>query len=160
VSTTVESELDRKLDQVRRLSNSYRSLFNWPTTVDNETCSISLRIGEVVDALTMRAGFAAEVNNILTVHMMRAPIIVAPGTPNDWIFLTQPRTELRASTWEDLIRIQVEWRQPGSLIVLPDEQNASQGRRWLTGPTVGRELPPWTAVVAAARSASTLRGGW
>jgi len=138
----------------------YHDVFAWPTTIDNTTGEVRLRLGSVIDALIMRAGFAAEVNNFLVRHMFHAPIIVVPGNPADWIFLTQPRTTMRQSVWEDLVHIQVGWKRRGQTIPLPALDNTNDGVRWLEQPQQHTELPPWTAVVAAARRASSVCGAW
>ena len=138
----------------------YHDIFAWPTTIDNTTGEVRLRLGSVVDALIMRAGFAGEVNNFLARHMFDAPIIVVPGNPADWIFLTQPRTTMRQSVWEDLVHIQVGWKRRSETILLPALDNTHDGVRWLEQPQQHTELPPWTAVVAAARKASSVCGAW
>ncbi len=138
----------------------YHDVFAWPTTIDNTTGEVRLQLGSAVDALFMRAGFAAEVNSFLVRHMFRAPIIVVPSEPNDWIFLTQPRTTLRLKVWEDLVRIQVGWKRHGETILLPALDNTADGVRWLERPQQHTDLPPWTAVVAAARTASSVCGSW
>jgi hypothetical protein len=116
-------------------------------------------VGETVDALIMRAGFGAEVNGILTRCMLRAPIIRSAGRRREWIFLTQPRTPLRQATWADLVRIQVGWLHAGAELPLPAADGTGD-RTWLQRPEFGQPLPPWTAVVSAARSASSVCGLW
>ncbi|OLT39772.1 hypothetical protein BJF85_25465 [Saccharomonospora sp. CUA-673] len=148
---------EQKPDQRAR---DYRDVFAWPTTIDSVTGDVRLQLGTTVDALIMRAGFAGEVNNFLARHMLRAPIIVVPGDPNDWIFLTEPRTPLRQSSWDDLVRIQVGWKQRGDSILLPALDNVDEGVRWLEQPQPHMTLPPWTAVVGAVRSTSSLCGTW
>jgi hypothetical protein len=138
----------------------YHDVFAWPTTIDNTTGEVRLRLGSVVDALIMRAGFAGEVNSFLARHMFHAPIIVVPGTPADWIFLTRQRTTMRQSVWEDLVHIQVGWKRRSETIPLPALDNTHDGVRWLEQPQQRIELPPWTAVVAAARKASSVCGAW
>ena len=134
--------------------------FAWPTSIDSVTGEVRLQLSSIVDALYMRAGFAAEVNSFLVRNMFCAPIIVVPGQPNDWIFLTRQRTTMRLSTWEDLLRIQVGWKRRGDTILLPALDNTDEGLRWLERPRRHTNLPPWTAVVAAARRASSVCGAW
>jgi hypothetical protein len=114
-----------------------------------------LKLGGVVDALFMRAGFASEVNSFLVRHLFWAPIIVTADEPSEWIFLTQPRTPMRTAVWEDLVRLQVGWKRHGETIMLPTIGTTTQGVRWLQQPGRRTTLPPWTAVVAAARSISS-----
>lgn len=146
--------------QPDRLDQYYHEVFAWPTTIDNVTGEVRLQLGSIVDALYMRAGFAAEVNSFLVRNMFYAPVIVVPGQPNDWIFLTQPRTTMRLRVWEDLLRIQVGWKRRGDTILVPALDNTDEGVRWLERPRQQADLPPWTAVVAAARRASSVCGTW
>lgn len=137
------------------LCHSYRNLFGWPTTVDSESGEVRLTVGVTIDTLIFPPGFAGEVNMMLKVRMQRAPIIVVPGRPPRWMFLTQPRCELRQSTFAVLVRYRVEWPDKGSQITLPNL--APGGVRWLEGgPTVGCELPLWTTIASAARSAAAM----
>ncbi|GLY69589.1 hypothetical protein [Amycolatopsis taiwanensis] len=154
------TEHEHELTEQRRdqLVQYYNDVCQWPTKIDPTTGEVRLLLGEVVDALYMRAGFAGEVNNFLARHMLRAPIITVPGDSADWIFLTGPRTTMRLPVWEDLVRIQVSWKRRGETIVLPALDNTDNGARWLEWPQQHTKLPPWTAVVAAARSASSLWG--
>jgi hypothetical protein len=115
-------------------------------------------VGDHADALIMRAGFAAEVNGILTRCQLRAPIILSVGRHREWIFITQTRTQLRTATWADLVRIQVGFLPIGTVIPLPD--GASGTQTWLQRPVFGECPPPWSAVVSAARSASSVCGSW
>ncbi|ANN21154.1 hypothetical protein SD37_39925 [Amycolatopsis orientalis] len=138
----------------------YRDVFAWPTTINNITGHVYLQLGTTVDALVMRAGSGAEVNNFLARHMLRVPIIVVPGDPSDWIFLTQPRTTMRMSSWDDLVRTQIGWKPLGESILLPSLDNVSEGVRWLERPQPHMTLPPWTTVADAARSTSLPRGAW
>lgn len=147
-------------EQPDQWNRVYHDVFAWPTTINNTTGEVRLQLGSAVDALFMRAGFAAEVNSFLVRHMFRAPIIVIPSEPNDWIFLTQPRTTMRLKVWEDLLRIQVGWKRRGETILLPALDNTQDGVRWLERPQQHTDLPPWTAVVAAARKASSACGSW
>lgn len=137
------------------LCQSYRTLFGWPTTVDSESGELRLTVGATVDTLIFPPGFAGEVNMMLKVRLQRVPIIVVPGHPAKWMFLTQPRCELRESTYAELVRYRVEWLDKGSQITLPN--SVSGGVRWLEGgPTVGCDLPPWTSIAYAARSAAAM----
>ena len=148
-SRTIHSPLSR-------LSSYYQQLFGWPTTVDFDAGEVNLQLGDVVDALILRAGFAAEVDSFLVRHMFHAPIVVVPGVRNEWIFLTGPRTAMRPKTLADLVRIQVGWRRRNESIPLPEIDGPVEGLRWMRRPGPGMELPPWSTVVCAARRSSGL----
>lgn len=160
MTATVGHHPDMTNDPLDRLSRYYHGTFDWPTTIDSNTGEVHLRLGSTVDALIMRAGFAAEVNNFLARHMFHVPIIVVPVDPNDWIFLTGPRTTMRLTTWEDLVRIQVGWKRRSEMIALPAPDSSTGTLRWLQRPEPATALPPWSVVVGAARASSSLCGTW
>lgn len=136
-------------------SQDYLDVFHWPTTIDAKTGDVRLQVGGLVDAIVIRAGFAAEVNSFLVRHMLQGPIIATPNEPSDWIFLTQPRTAMRLSTCDDLIRLNVGWKRRGDTISLPaPDNNTTTGLRWVALPDSDAELPPWSAVVGAVRTTS------
>jgi hypothetical protein len=153
---TAEPAYDQPPPSVSRsdrvLARYYCTAFAWPTIAD--PAGVWLRLGDAVDALAIGAGLALEVNRILIPSLLGAPIIEVRGPSTIWIFLTQPRTPLRQSTWAELSRLGIGWREPGSALRLPPLRGIASGFRWLSCPIRGVGLPPWTAVVGAARSAS------
>jgi hypothetical protein len=140
-------------DQLRQ----YYSSVLGPVTTETDPNDVRLRVGHDVDALFMQAEFAAEVNSFLTKHNLCAPIIVMSGESTDWVFLTQPRTMLRLPVWEDLTYMGIRWMRRGDTIPLPTFKPA-EGIRWLEPPQWATDLPPWTAVVGAARAVWTTCG--
>jgi hypothetical protein len=143
-----------------QLSRYYRDTFGWPTTVDRLTGEVHLRLGDVMDAVFLRTEFAEAVDNLLVRYLLRAPIIVTPGEPGEWIFLTGPRTTMRLHVFEEMMRLHVGWKRRGDTIALPALDAADAGIRWLEPPTRRRELPPWSAVVNVARSVPNACGMW
>jgi len=137
----------------RVLARYYRTAFAWPASADST--GVWLRLGGDVDVLAIRVGLAVKVNSILVQSLLSAPVIEVRGHHTLWVFLTQSRTSLRQSTWADLVRLGIGWREPGSLLRLPALCDITSSFRWLKCPTRGVRLPPWTAVVGAARSASS-----
>ena len=133
---------------------------NWPITVTSSTGQARLRLGDTVDALVMRAGLGAEVNHHLIQAMFQVPIIAlaADDKPTRWVFLTQPRTEMRESTVVDLMSQLVSWHQVGATIPLPSPGRPGPGLRWAQPPKVGAELVSWGTVVGAVRRAAL--GSW
>lgn len=154
--TTTDTE-QRVPADASALSRYYTDLLCWPTTIDPSVGEVRLRLGDTVDALIMRAGFGSEVNHQLVRSMLSAPIIVVPGRPDEWIFLTQPRTPMRDSTIAHLVSLQVGWKEAGSTIVLPAFGSAASELRWLAQPNAGLELPSWVAVVGAVRRTASAR---
>jgi hypothetical protein len=130
------------------LARYYTTEFAWPTAAD--AAGVWLRLGDVVDALIIRAALAAKVDARLVQSLLGAPVIEVSG--GNWIFLSQRRTPLRRSTWDHLARIPVGWTEPGSSLRLPRADELSCDVRWRRRPTLGAPLPPWIAVVSAVRS--------
>jgi hypothetical protein len=160
MTVALDHQRQRVDHQSDQLLQYYHDAFAWPTTIDSSTGDVRLRLGTVVDALFIRDRLAVAVNNFLVRHMLRAPIITVPGDSTDWIFLTQSRTTMRLAVWEDLVRIDVGWKRRGDTISLPAPDTVGEGVRWLERPRQHHGLPPWTAVVAAARRASSSYGTW
>lgn len=150
--TTFNRQLSSVSRRDRVLARYYRAAFAWPARADST--GVWLRLGDVVDVLAIKAQLGAEVNSILGQSFLSAPVIEVRDREAVWVFLTQPRTPLRQSTWDELVRLGIESRGPGSALRLPPFGNAGNVR-WLRCPTRGVRLPPWTAVVGAARSASS-----
>jgi hypothetical protein len=158
--SSVVTAAARHVDVVTYLNDHLRQYYSsvlGPVTVETDPDDVRLRVGHDVDALFMRAGFAAEVNSLLAKHTLRAPIIVMSGESTDWVFLTQPRTLLRLSVWEDLTYMGIRWMRRGDTIPLPTFKPAEE-IRWLELPQWATELPPWNAVVGAARAVWTKCG--
>lgn len=141
----------------RRLGTAH---LDWPITVAPTTGEARLRLGDTVDALIMRAGLGAEVNHHLIRAMFRVPIIIASAdaNPDRWIFLTQPRTEMRESTIVDLVTQQVTWHKVGTTIPLPSLSCPGPELRWAQPPGADVELVSWGTVVGAVRRAAV--GTW
>lgn len=138
------------------LSRYYTEVLGWPTVIDPATGVVHLRLGQILDALVMRAGFGSEVNHELVRAMIGVPIIAVTSTNvTDWIFLTQPRTPMRQSTLDHLITAQVGWHNAGDTIPLPASDTTDHGPRWVQQPEPSEDLPHWGAVVGAIRRTVT-----
>ncbi|WP_156757016.1 hypothetical protein [Actinokineospora pegani] len=124
-----------------------------PGAWGEETDGWRVPLGQRLDALSMPAGFGAEVNHRLGLVMLRPPILSTPAA-GTWTFLTGPRMRLRDSTVADLALFGVTWAPAGSTILVPGPGAAP----WVQAPAPGGELPGWGAVVGAARRACG--GGW
>jgi hypothetical protein len=137
----------------RVLARYYRATFGWPVTADS--AGVWLQLGDVIDMLAVPVELAIRVDNILAQSLLGAPLMKMPGQHEFWAFLTQPRTPLRESTWAEMIRLEIGWQAPGSALRLPPLCHPTGSFRWLKRPVRGIAPPPWTAVVGAARSASS-----
>jgi hypothetical protein len=137
----------------------YTEPLSWSTTIEPVTGEVRLRLGHTVDALVMRAGFAGEVNHQLVQVMLRVPIIAVPASldtkPDNWIFLTQPRTTMRPSAIADLVSAQVGWYEVGATIPLPASGGTEDGLRWVQRPESDLDLPRWDLVIGAVRRTHT-----
>ncbi|MCE7002149.1 bifunctional DNA primase/polymerase [Kibdelosporangium philippinense] len=134
---------------------AYQHLYDWPTGVDPATKRLVLAVSENVNAIGMRAELGMETQSLLSQQMLAGPVIALPGDRPEWIFLTGPATSISTRTLTALSHLGIRLQKPGAFIPLPPSRVGSGVARWASGPTVGRELPPWTAVLAATRSASS-----
>lgn len=151
------SHLDEQtslLDSTAARAKAYQQLYGWPTGVDLTTGHLVLAVSESVNAIVMRAEVGIETQSLLSVQMLAGPVIALPGDFADWVFLTGPASSISTRTLTVLSRLGVRLKKPGTFVPLPPSRLDSGVVRWSSGPTVGRELPPWSAVVAAIRSAS------
>ncbi|SDM17433.1 hypothetical protein [Allokutzneria albata] len=120
----------------------------------------ALVVGDTVGAISMRAGLGAETNAMLSLHLLSGPVLGIPGHPERWVFLTGPVTPVRVDTVLDLVRIDVQLLAPGTRLALPPRSADEPGPRWVVRPRPGHDLPPWQAVVSAARSTSSMCRNW
>jgi hypothetical protein len=151
------SRLDEQpslLDGAAARAIAYQHLYGWPTGVDLATGHLVLAVSENVNAIIMRAELGIETQSLLSVQMLAGPVIALPGARPDWVFLTGPASSISAKTLTALSRLGVRLQKAGAFIPLPPSRLDGGMVRWASGPTVGRDLPPWTAVLAATRSAS------
>lgn len=143
------------LDIMRARAKAYQQLYDWPTGVDPATGRLVLAVSENVNAIVMRAEIGIATQSLLSVQMLAGPVIALPGETSDWVFLTGPASSISTKTLAVLSRLGVRLKQSGVFVPLPPSRVDGGVVQWSSGPTVGRDLPPWTAVVAAIRSAST-----
>ncbi|AHI01477.1 hypothetical protein GCM10010174_09200 [Kutzneria viridogrisea] len=118
-----------------------------------------ITIGEPVSAIGMRAGLGAEVNALLSIAMLSGPVLAYTGSPERWVFLTGPATAISHTVLGDLVRMRVVLFSTGSLLALPSAHDGGIVR-WVSAPREDRPLPPWQAVVAAARRTCSVSSGW
>ncbi len=126
--------------------SDYRINLGWP--VDGDAHNLYLDLGDQVSALRMRAGFGAEVQWWLRLHMLSGPVLATPGTRTEWIFLThalvtdQQRRPLPPGV--EPVRARV---------LLPTADTDRSVAYWATPPdTAHPSLPLYSSVVGAVRS--------
>jgi hypothetical protein len=135
-------------------ARAYQQLYGWPTGVDRATGRLVVAVSTGLNAIAMRNDLGIEIQSALSMQMLAGPVLAMPGEPADWVFLTGPASSVGARALSDLSRLGVRLIPPGVFVPLPPSRLDSGMVRWTSGPTVGRELPPWTAVIAAVRSVS------
>lgn len=117
--------------------------------------------GDVIDVTTMPAGFGGEVNYLLGVHLLKAPIVevrAASTEPSTWAFLSQPRQ--RTGSQDRLIKLSscnVKHFGAGARFQLPPSPTcSSEELRWIVPPPFGalkNPLPPWESIASCAHHA-------
>lgn len=118
-----------------------------------------LTTNERVSAVELPAAIGAEIQHYLTVRMLAGPVIALPGTPHRWLLLTQSADE---SAPVNLVRLRARGaltHRCGTLVPLPPSRVESGVVSWRVPPSPnGLSLPPFTAVVAAARAVTETAG--
>lgn len=138
----------------------YLDGFGWPVTMEGD--QVMVVCGDVLDVTTMPVGFGGEVNQLLRVHLLMAPIVEVrvSGTddPPRWGFLSLPKQP--ASTNDQLLKLEscnVKHFGPDATFPVPPSPTCgSDSLRWIVPPPFGAlkaVLPPWESVVACALKA-------
>lgn len=135
--------------------DTYEELLGWPVSVQVGTRVLIVAIGQVLDAVTMPAGLAAQVRAELGIAMLSGPIATDPDGKR-WTFLTKPLDRLRPNTAADLSHLRVDVAPHGSHVVLPTDPNLTTGQqwRWIEPPSPAKPLPPAYAVIGVTRRLS------
>ncbi|GLZ28212.1 hypothetical protein Lesp02_04020 [Lentzea sp. NBRC 105346] len=147
-----------QLSSLRELSDAkaqYEELHGWRTSVDVGHQRLVLPVGEEMDAVTMPLRLAEAAAVHLRIAMLAGPMMAAPG--GQWLtFLTAPATASRPDLPVELRRARVQLVPRGGQVVIPTSSEAGHDLRvwrWVEPPQPRRALPPWPAVIAAARRA-------
>ncbi|WP_093267498.1 hypothetical protein [Saccharopolyspora shandongensis] len=127
---------------------------NWPVSLDTRHQRLVARTGCVLDAIRMREHLAEPTAHELAVSLMSGP--VCRDETGWWTFITAPRRGRPITLPDDLLHSRAVYALPrGREVVVPP---VAATTRWWCQPQPGRSLPPWSAVVAVARSALSRRG--
>src|SRR5256885_4519021 len=81
----------RHLNEAR---NGYQELFGWPVSVQVGQRNLVMRLGEVLDAVSMPAALGSRVRAHLEMSLMGGPII-ASSDGTRWTFLAKPDYPIR-----------------------------------------------------------------
>lgn len=137
----------------------YTVMLGWPVTVEDD--EIVLECGGVVEAVAMPVGLAGEVNNLLTLHSLRAPVVELRGERTVWAFLTpagppaDSAPRLRALARHHVMDLH------GTRVPLPaDFDHDHGGSRWIvppwtSWPHVAPEFARWGTLISCTRTASS-----
>jgi hypothetical protein len=111
-----------------------------------------LLIGEVLDAITMPALLGTLVESELRLMMLAGPVIADDSTQS-WTFLTQAAPTATATVLAELDRAHVRPVQHGAHAALPTSLVPDDNGqcRWIFGPHMRDELPPFSVVVGTTR---------
>lgn len=131
---------------------AYRTL-GWQVSVTDQ--GVFLPLGPATTALAMPARIGSSVLADLKARMLAGPVLVLPGPREHWIFLAELvallPTQLKAPP-------EVQFLRSPHRVVLPPTMTRYGSVRWANPPSHSRHwFPPFTAVLALARAASTSR---
>lgn len=119
----------------------------WPVSIDVPHQRLVVRTGDVIDALVLPRALAAPVVLELSSSLMAGPVS-RDSCDRWWTFITEPCQRKNAELAPDLRAKRVHVVPPGGELVIP---RIAETTSWWQQPQPGRQLPPWSAVVATAR---------
>jgi hypothetical protein len=127
----------------------YEELFGWPVSVQVGQRQLVVALGQVLDAITMPAALAAQVQGQLGIAMLSGPVIAHPDNGR-WTFLTQGVATMTGDIVDGLGEHDVRHAAAGAYTVIPTECGDG-GWRWMNEPRPHHMLPSAYAVIATAR---------
>lgn len=137
------------------LSATAAHYVGWGWLVLRADDRLLLTTDERVSAVELPAAIGAEVQHYLAVRMLAGPVIALPCAPRRWLLLTE-------SAPVNLVRLRARGaltHRCGTLVPLPPSRVESGVVTWHVPPSLdGPSLPPFTAVVAAARAVTETVG--
>lgn len=138
----------------------YAESFGWPITMEGG--EVMVMCGDVLDVTTMPVGFGGEVNQLLRVHLLMAPIVevraAKPDESSTWAFFSQPKQPTPND--DQLLKLStcgVKHLGAGTTFPLPPSPTCgSEELRWIVPPPFGAlksPLPPWESIAACGLKA-------
>lgn len=131
----------------------------WDWLVLRASERLLLAADSTVSAVEMPASVAAEVQHYLSLRLLAGPVLALPGVPCRWLILTESADHAAPVS---LVRLRARGalvHRCGTLVPLPPSRLRSGAVSWQVPPSLdGPTLPPFTAVVAAARAVSETAG--
>jgi hypothetical protein len=147
------------LPQLDTFSSALERCSDWGWLVLRSENRLLLTTDHQVSAVEMGAGIGGEVQHYLSVRLLAGPVVVLPGGPGRWLFLTESADE---ASQVNLIRLRARGaltHRLGTLVPLPPSRIDRGVVRWLgDGPRERPFLPPFSAVVAALRAVTETAG--
>lgn len=130
--------------------DQYVHALDWPVAVEAEQRRLVVAVGARVDAVVMPLALGQRVHAALQIATVAAPVIAGPGR-GWWTFITEPSAVQKPDVPGELHAMRVRVVPRGSTVVLPCGITCESSPRWVIAPRSDRPLPPWPAVVNAAR---------
>lgn len=149
VMTTMTQPAPAWLRDLAAARAHYEETFGWPVAVQVGQRQLAVALGQVLDAITMPAVLADQVNQQLGIAMLAGPVVAHPDGVR-WTFLTQAATTMRGDTVDGLEGHDVRHVGAGAYTVVPTG-SGDGGWRWITEPRPHQMLPSAYAVIATAR---------
>lgn len=142
-----------------RLAATVRVYERWGWMVLRAGDRLLLAADSTISAVEVPASIGGEIQHYLSVRLLAGPVIALPGTPCRWLILTESADDAAPV---NLIRLRARralTHRCGALLPLPPSSLESGAVSWQFPPSLdGPTLPPFTAVVAAARAVTETAG--
>lgn len=133
----------------------YEKTLGWPVSVDAGYGRLVMHVGGRIDAIILPVRLAERALAELRFAMLDGPVAAAPG--GQWLtFLTTRTAAANPALPLELRNARAQLIPCGGQIIMPRSltaQDIPRDWRWVVAPRPHRALPPWCAVVSAARRA-------
>lgn len=129
----------------------YLNGLGWPIAFHGN--EIVLQCGEVVEALAMPIGLAAEVNHLLSMHRVAAPIMEVRGQRqkrNTWVFFCVGGSLSTKSGTISVLSLHdvVHFGAGKNVLLPPSPMTDGPALRWVVEPRLDTPLPHWASLVS------------